>query len=586
MVALDDGIPGTPPKLIKARTGISGLDEITGGGLPLGRPSLLCGGPGCGKTVLAMDFLLHGAKEEGEPAVFVSFEETPKDLAMNFASFGYDLPALVGQKKLIIEFVRVERSEIEEAGEYDLEGLFIRLGHAIDSIGAKRIVMDTLESLFSGFSNTAILRAELRRLFRFLKDKGVTAIITAERGEKTLTRFGLEEYVADCVIMLDHRVDEQLAIRRLRVVKYRGSAHSTSEFPFLIDEGGISILPITSVGLRHAASLEYISSGIPDLDAMLEGKGFYVGSSILVSGTAGTGKSSMAAQMMVAGAKRNQRGLWFAFEESPAQIIRNMRSIGLDLAGEAERGMIHIQSDRPSMYGLETHLVAIHKLVNNFKPQLVVIDPITNFSALGNFQEIKSMVIRLLDFLKSHQITSVFTSLTTSGKSLEHTDVGMSSLMDTWVMLQDMQQGEERNRLLYLLKSRGMAHSNKVREMQLSSQGVKLVPVYLGPSNLPLTGSMRTIQQTRDHEESVALLQQVKARRENLTRKAAALQAHIASLQADFDVEQALAENMINHVLDQSRGSERDSLQIKEFRDTSYAAERFESENGEPHGPG
>ena len=525
--------------LAKAPTGIQGLDELTGGGLPMGRPTLLCGSAGCGKTLIAMEFLVRGATEFGEPGVFMAFEERTNELATNFASLGHDLNSLVAQKKLALNFVHIERSEIEETGEYDLEGLFIRLGHAIDSIAAKRVVLDTLEALFSGLSNTAILRAELRRLFRWLKDKGVTAIITGERGETSLTRYGLEEYVADCVILLDHRVDGQMATRRLRIVKYRGSTHGTSEYPFLIDEGGISLLPITSMGLKHEAGTERVSSGVPGVDAMMEGKGFYRGSSVLMSGTAGSGKTSLSAHFAAAASARNERCLWFAFEESASQIMRNMRSIGIDLEPAVQRGLLRFHAERPTMFGLEMHLVTIHKLVNQFKPQVVIIDPVTNFVPLGTESEIKSMLVRLIDFFKTKQITVLFTSLTIGSSSVEATDVGVSSLMDTWLLLRDLEIGAERNRVLHLMKSRGMAHSNQVREFLLTNQGVELRDVYLGPSGALLTGSARVALEAQEKAQGVVRAQQTEGRQRELERKREAMEARIVLQRAEYEVEKA-----------------------------------------------
>jgi len=529
------------PPLPKALTGIPGLDELTDGGLPLGRPTLLCGSAGCGKTLLAMEFLVRGAVESGQPGVFMAFEESTEELAKNFASLGHDLKALVAQKKLVLEFVHIERSEIEETGEYDLEGLFVRLGHAIDSIGAKRVVLDTVEALFSGLSNTAILRAELRRLFRWLKERGVTAIITGERGETSLTRYGLEEYVADCVIMLDHRVEGQMATRRLRIVKYRGSTHGTSEYPFLIDEGGISIVPITSMGLTHKAGTERVSSGVPRLDAMMGGKGFYRGSSVLVSGTAGTGKTSVAASFVQAAVSRGEQCLWFAFEESSSQIIRNMRSIGIDLEPAVRQGTLRFHAERATAFGLEMHLVTIHKLVNQLRPRMVILDQLTNFATLGTEAEVKAMLTRLIDFFKMRQITTLFTSLIMGETSMEGYDVGVSSLMDTWLLLRDMQSGAERNRLLHLLKSRGMAHSNQVREFLLTDHGVELRDVYVGPSGVLLTGSARNELEAQEKAQALVREQETGGKRRAMERRRLALEAQIAALRAEFEIEQAEA---------------------------------------------
>ncbi len=479
-----NGKNGVPPQLKKSPTGIEGLDEVTGGGLPTGRPTIVCGGPGCGKTMLGIEFLVRGATQFDEPGVFMAFEETPEDLAQNVASLGFDLQDLAARKKLFLDYVHVERIEIQETGEYDLEGLFIRLQHAIDSVGAKRVVLDTLEALFSGFSNQGILRAELRRLFRWLKDRNMTTVITAERGDGALTRYGLEEYVSDCVIVLDHRVAGQLSTRRLRIVKYRGSVHGTNEYPFLIDEHGISVLPITSFGLNYRASTQRISSGIPDLDDLLEGKGYYRGSTVLVSGTAGSGKTSIASHFAEAACRRQERALYLSFEESVAQLARNMRSIGVDLEPWVKKGLLQFHGIRPTEHGLEMHLARLHKMVDQFKPRVVVVDPITNLISGDGDREIQSMLMRLIDFLKANQITAVFTSLTASGKHAEQSEVGISSLIDTWIVLRELEENGERNRGLYVVKSRGMAHSNQVREFLLTDRGVRLVPAALGAAGV------------------------------------------------------------------------------------------------------
>ena len=526
--------------LPKVPTGITGLDEITGGGFPKGRPTLVCGAAGCGKTLLAMEFLVRGATEFGEPGAFIAFEETAEELTQNVRSLGFDLDDLQTKEKLSIDYVRIERSEIEETGEFDLEGLFVRLGLAIDSIGAKRVVLDTLETLFGGFSNQAILRSELRRLFRWLKDKGVSAVITAERGDGSLTRQGLEEYVSDCVILLDHRVTENVSTRRLRIVKYRGTTHGTNEYPFLIDETGFSVLPLTSAGLNHAVSDERVSSGIPRLDAMLGGKGYFRGSSILVSGTAGTGKSSLAANFAAETCRRGERCLYLAFEESPTQIMRNMRSIGVDLDPFVKKGLLKIHASRPTFQGLEMHLVQIHKMVSDFEPTAVIVDPISNFTASGSNSDAESMLLRLVDFLKARQITAFMTNLTAGGNAWERTDIGISSIIDTWLLLRDIELGGERNRGMYVLKSRGMKHSNQIREFLLTSEGVQLEDVYVGPEGV-LTGSMRAAQEARERAESLRRSQETEQKRRELDRRRAALEAQIASLRAEFEATESEA---------------------------------------------
>ncbi len=468
--------------LAKAPTGIQGLDEVTQGGLPRGRPTLVCGSAGCGKTLLAVEFLVRGAINYGEPGVFMAFEETAEELTQNVRSLGFDLDDLIDQKKLAVDYVRVERSEIEETGEYDLEGLFIRIGHAIDSLGAKRVVLDTIEVLFSGLSDTAILRAEIRRLFRWLKDKGMTAIVTGERGQGSLTRHGLEEYVSDCVILLDHRVTEQISTRRLRIVKYRGSTHGTNEFPFLIDNNGISVVPITSAGMDHPATDERVSAGVTGIDEMLGGAGFYRGSSVLISGPAGTGKTSIAAHFAGAACERGERCLYFSFEEAQNQIVRNLRSIGLDLERWIKAGLLHIHSARPTVYGLEMHLAQMNQAINDFRPKVLVVDPVSNFISSGTMTEAGAMLVRLIDFLKSRQITSLLTNLTHGGSNPEYTDVGISSIIDTWLLLRDVEEDGERSGLIYVLKSRGMAHSKKVRRCVLTDHGIQLTET---PKDVP-----------------------------------------------------------------------------------------------------
>ena len=551
--------------LLKSPTGIQGFDEITGGGLPTGRPTLVCGGAGCGKTLFGMEFLVRGATQFNEPGVFMSFEETNEELIKNVVSLGFDLEDLVKNKKIALDHVHIERSEIEETGEYDLEGLFIRLGYAIDTIGAKRVVLDTIESLFAGLPNQLILRAELRRLFHWLKDKGVTAIITGERGEETLTRQGLEEYVSDCVIMLDHRVTEQTSTRRLRVVKYRGSMHGTNEYPFLIDENGFSVLPVTSLGLKHVVSNKRISSGITALDEMLEGKGYFSGSTVLVSGTAGVGKTSIAAHFAEAACKRGERVVYFCFEESPNQLMRNMLSIGINLEPWVRKGLLQFQATRPTFYGLEMHLAVTHKIVNAFKPHIVILDPINTFVVGDKESEVKTMIMRIVDFLKANQITALFTSLTTNDNTLESSDVGISSLIDTWILLRDIELNGERNRGMYVLKSRGMANSNQIREFILTDHGVELRDVYIGASGV-LTGSARVAQEALENAEVLTRKHDIEQKKRELERKRKALDAQIATLHADFESEESEAIKMIETEQDTIKRLEQDKIEMAESR--------------------
>jgi circadian clock protein KaiC len=557
-------------QLPKSPTGIQGLDEITGGGLPKGRPTLICGGAGCGKTLLAMEFLVRGATQFNEPGVFIAFEETAKDLTKNVASLGFDLKDLIAQKKILLDFVYIGDGEVQTSGEYNLDGLFIRLGHAIDSIGAKRVVLDTIESLFFSLPNPHILRAEMRRLFRWLKDKGVTAVITGERGEGTLTRQGLEEYISDCVIMLDHRVSDQISSRRLRVVKYRGSTHGTNEYPFLIDEDGISVLPVTSLGLHQTASKARVSSGVARLDSMLGGAGYFRGSSVLVSGTAGTGKTSLAAHFAVAACLRGERALFITFEESPSQIMRNMRSIGIDLEPWIEKGLLRFQANRPTSAGLEMHLTMIHKTIKSFKPQVAIVDALTSFIIGGNEVEVKAMVMRLVDLLKMSQTTSLFTSLSLSGGALEQTQIAIASMFDTWLLVRDIEIGGERNRGIYILKSRGMAHSNQIREFLLTDHGVELRDVYVGPSGV-LTGSARLVQEAQEQAALMTRNQEVERRQIELERKRTTLEAQVLALRAEFAVQEIASMKIIGQeqAEDAQLAQERTDMGLSRKADTT-----------------
>jgi len=557
--------PVSAERLEKALTGIAGFDEVTNGGVPKGRPTIVCGGPGCGKTMFAVEFLVRGATEYNEPGVLMTFEETSEEMAKNVASLGFDLKGLAARKKVVLEYVRIEPAEIYETGEYDLEGLFVRLQHAVDRIGAKRVVLDTVEAIFSGFGNAGLLRAEIRRLFRWLKDRGLTTVVTAEKGEGTLTRYGLEEYVSDCVIFLDHRVTDQISTRRLRVVKYRGTSHIADEVPFLIDERGFSVLPSTSMKLSHVVSNQRVSSGVADLDEMLEGKGFYRGSSILVSGTAGTGKSTLAAHFAQQTCRDGERCLYVALEESPAQATRNMKSVGVDLEKYVRKGLLRFEAWRPTQSGLEMHLLQIHKLVEQHKPTAVVIDPITNL-LLGNRNELHSMLMRLIDFLKTKQITGFFTALTSGrNKEIEESDVGISSLIDTWIFARDVELNGERNRCIYVLKSRGMAHSNQVREFLMSKEGIRLLPVYVG-SGAVLTGSARLSQEARERAENVLRQQTKVEQRRVLEGKRKALEAQIEAMRSEFAQEEARVALVTKQEERRERDLSQDMLEMVSFR--------------------
>lgn len=560
-------------QLPKTPTGIRGFDEITFGGLPKGRPALVAGRAGSGKTLFGMEFLVRGATQFDEPGVLMSFEETAEELVKNFTSLGFDLPDLIQRNLIAVDYVTVEREHIEETGEYDLEGLFIRLDYAIKSTKARRVVLDSIETLFSGLENAGILRAELRRLFRWLKSRGVTAVITGERGEDTITRHGLEEYVADCVIVLDHSVNERIATRRMRIVKYRGSFHGMDEYPFLITEHGLSVLPITSNRLVHAVSSERVSSGIPRLDAMLGGNGYYKGTSVLVSGTPGTGKSTLAAHFARAACSQGERVLYFAFEEAPDQIVRNMQSVGLDLTPCLKQGTLRIDARRPTMWGLELHLASMHREMTEYKPSIVIIDPISNLSSIGSTNEVRSMLTRLVDFIKNNGITSLFTELLAGSNDTEITREGISSLMDTWIVLEDIQSGGERNRGIYVRKARGIGHSNQVREFLMTPRGIDIIDVYSGPEGV-LTGTARVTQEARNRAERERFEQQMVRKQRELARKEKMLDAQISILREQFDNDQ----EELQREIEEDRQRQEMALEIQQTVSTMRGGKRPASE--------
>ncbi|MBB3979403.1 circadian clock protein KaiC [Rhizobium azooxidifex] len=549
----------------KSSTGVDGFDELTLGGVPTGRPTLVCGSAGCGKTLFATTFLVHGARDLDEPGVFVTFEERPGDIVSNVASLGFALDRLVDDQKIVFEYIALDSSELEEAGDFDLEGLFLRLEAAIDSVGAKRVVLDTIESLFSVFSNEAILRAEIRRLFDWLKDKGMTTVITAERGDGSLTRQGLEEYVSDCVILLDHRVQNQISTRRLRVVKYRGTAHGTNEYPFLIDQDGFSVLPVSSLGLDHKVSEERVSSGIADLDDMLTGGGFHRASSILVSGVAGSGKSSVAASFADAACTAGERALVFSFEESADQFVRNMNSLGIDLGRWIKSDKLRFIATRPTFYSIEMHLAVMLREVNKFNPGLVVLDPISSFLESGDRMEIQSMLLRVVDFLKSRGVTAVLTHLMHGQERQVQTDAGLSSIMDAWILLLNREVNGEFNRELYLLKARGLAHSNQVREFIMSGEGIKLVPPYLGEHGA-LTGSARKSEEGKSRRAEMRRRAELAKAQLQIQQKRRRAKAQMEALQAELDADEIELNAMTQNEDEYLRQAENDQLEMGKSR--------------------
>ncbi|MFP4026176.1 MAG: circadian clock protein KaiC [Candidatus Brocadiia bacterium] len=548
-------MPSETQKLSKTPSCINGLDDILEGGFPIARPTLVCGGPGCGKTTLGMEFIARGAGEEDEPGVFVSFEERPEDLKDNYASMPWDLSGLIDAEKVRFLHMDMGPHEIDETGDFNLEGLFVRLESAINCVGARRVVLDTIEVLFSSFESSRIIRSEICRLFDWLKDKGVTAIVTGERGENTLTRYGLEEYVSDCVIVLKHRGEERISTRQLRVVKYRGSSHGDNEYPFLIDRNGISAFPITSLGLDYPVSSERIGTGIEALDNMLGGEGFYRGMSILVSGTAGTGKSSLAATFADAACSRGERCLYISFEEGPAQIIRDMGSIGLNLNKWVDQGNLKFENERPYRRGLEQHLLRIQRMVQTFDPHVLIADPISNLKELGDRSKAKSMQTRLIDFLKRNQITVMLTDLTPGSGDTEESQTGVSSLMDSWILLRGVERDGERNNVMYILKSRGMGHSKQVREFLFTDDGIQLVDVSVGPEGV-LTGTARYTQEIKEKKKREATEREIERRNAELERKRKALESRIDAMQAEFELEKTRIQKAI--------GEQKTKLELEE----------------------
>jgi circadian clock protein KaiC len=567
--------PGLP-SLPKAETGISGLDEITGGGFPRGRATLVCGPAGCGKTLLGLEFVVRGITEFGEPGVFVAFEESAEDLAVNVGSLGFDLAQLQADGLLVVDHVNLVGAELDTSGEWDLEALFIRLGAAIDEVKATRVVLDTIENLFGVLTNAAHLRSELRRLLGWLKSRGVTAVITAERGDGALTRHGIEEYVSDCVIVLDHRVILQRSTRRLRVLKYRGSLHGTNEYPFFIGARGVSVQPITSSGLQHAVSDERIATGIPRLDGMLGGTGVYRGSSVLVSGSAGTGKSIIAASFCRAACSRGERAMYIAFEESEAQIIRNMASVGIDLDHWVRAGLLQFYCVRPQVLGPEVHLAATQAVVREFSPTLVVMDPISGLMEAGG-DDAAAMLTRKIDFLKARNITMVLTGLTPDA-GITSTSHELTSMIDTWLVLRSVDGNGERNRGLYIFKSRGMAHSNQLREFQISSRGIELADVYVGPQRM-LMGSGRAAQQAEEHLKATERRQDLEQQKLDLERRRESVAARTAIMWREFEAEADVVARLVRQ--GSTAGDERAEQRVEQGRIRSADMDTTASDQGQ-----
>jgi circadian clock protein KaiC len=529
-------------QLPKSPTGIDGFDEITGGGLPTGRPSLVCGPPGTGKSIFAMQFLVNGVTRYGEPGVFLTFEESREELVANVRSFGFGVDRLEREGRLLVDALPLEPQTVE-TGEFDLEALIVRLAWAVDQVGAKRVAVDNVEALFTAFSRPALVRAEVRRLFRWLKDHELTAVITGERGEDMVTRHGMQEYLSDCVVVLDHRIVQDVATRRMRVLKYRGAMHGRNEYPFLIGADGLEVLPITSIGLRQPVSSDRISTGVVGLDEMLGGEGVFRGSGVLISGTSGTGKTTIASCFADAACRRGEVVLYFSFEESQAEIERNLASVGLDMAHWVERGLLHFHCERPTTRGLEDHLALMQQLTRELAPTLVVIDPVSSLARGASPFDVSSMLLRQIYYLKATGITAVMTVLNEE-TGLQQPIQSISSLVDTWLHVDIMESFEERNRGLYVRKARGMAHSNQIREFLLSDQGVSLVPVFVGVHGV-LTGSARVAAESSERATALELTEESEDLASALERRREAVESHVAEMRADFAAEESLTRRLI-----------------------------------------
>jgi len=565
--------------LKKTPSGINGFDEITDGGLPKNRPTIICGNTGSGKTVISMEFLVKGALKYNEPGVFMSFEETREELATNMESLHFDLDSLIKKRKIYIEYLEIDKSQNIEAGRYDLEGLFVRLQNAITSIGAKRVVLDSLDALFYGLNNNAI-RPEIKRLFKWLKEKEVTAIITSESDNGFSTKNGLEQYVADCVIALDNRTVNQTTTRRIKIVKMRGSVHGINEYPFSIDMNGISVLPLISQLANQSLSTVRISSGVKDLDGMLDGKGFFEGSSILVSGSAGTGKTSIAISLINATCIKKIRGLYCAFEESSSQITRNMLSIGLDIEPYIKSGVLKMYSSRPTIQNLELHLIAIQKIIEEFDPKIIVLDPITNLIAEGINTEIRQMLAHFVDFLKSKNITVLFTAaITLETVKSNPSDEGISAMVDTWILVRDIETNSERNRGIYILKSRGMNHSTQVREFVITDNGLSLLPIYISAGGI-LTGSAKLEHTLQKEEQNKLFKNEIKTRNSEIERKRKMMEENIALLKTNFESEVAILNEIEIEGDLLAESKEKDKLEITELRNKiRSSSEKSKSRN-------
>ncbi|WP_240236172.1 circadian clock protein KaiC [Nocardioides sp. CFH 31398] len=522
--------------LEKAATGIEGFDDITFGGLPRARATIVTGAAGSGKSMFGVEFLAQGARAYGEPGVLLSFEETADELVANAASIGVDLRAMADEGTLVVDSAAGDLDDLVQSGAFDLEGLLLRLAAAIDAVGARRVVLDTVETLFSTLPDETTVRREFARLLRWLKERDLTVVVTAERGQQgRLTRHGIEEYVSDCVVVLDHRVEDEVATRRMRVAKYRGSPHGTNEFPFLISGRGLVVMPLHHDELTEVSE-ERVSLGIPELDTMVGG-GVFRGSTIMISGSAGTGKTSIAACAADAACRRGEKALFLSFEEPSGQVVRNMRSIGLDLQHWIDKGLLVVQHMRPAITGLEAHLASLHMILDEHPAEVVVLDAVASLSRGVASYASASAVARDIAMLRLRGATTVLTALAGTHDD-PHTDVSASSLVDAWLLVRNVENDGERNRLLMTIKNRGSFHSNQVREFLLTDDGPRLVDVFVGPDGV-LTGSAREQQEARDASTEDARRRDQERRRASIERRREEVEAQIATLRRQLEDELA-----------------------------------------------
>ena len=517
-------------------TGVKGLDDVLGGGIPQGHAMLLVGKPGTGKSILSMEYLLHGIELHKENGVYISFEESEKQIISNAASFGWKFEEMVKKNKLAISYIDMQPEQMRTVGDYDLSALILRVKGAIKKVNARRVVIDGINNLLSTFDDERIIRSDLLRLIREIKEVNATIFITGERGHDSWSKMGFEEYLADGLMHLDNRTDGNYQTREIQVVKCRGINHYTGKSPFIINSEGMSIRPLITADFDYKVLKSRVSTGIADIDNMLGGKGLYRGSTVYITGPSGAGKTSISSSFANGACSRGERALFLAFEESSDQIIRNMKSIGLSLDKWVNEKLLYFYTARATTNSLEGHLDNIMTMVREVEPTCVVLDPISAFRPIANENETKLMLIRLNDYLRARKITTVFTALSSDGEYSEHADVQLSSIADTWIVVRIMDYKGERNNVMQLMKSRGMSHSRQMKEMYFTGNGLKLQNVYQGPEGV-LTGAARIGQEKYEKLKEARNVIEIDKNRKKIERKKSLLEASIEALKHEYEEE-------------------------------------------------